>query len=130
MKPIHSPMKELIENLVKLQTLQFAETTDAAAEKQIAELRAKIPPPIHAHYARLVERGKKGVAAVRNQICTGCHVQVPRATVITLMHGDDIQLCESCGRYLYLPEATETKTVPRKKAPPAKKNKKSQLQAA
>ena len=50
------------------------------------------------------QRGKKGIAAVRGQICTGCHMQVPRATVVYLMQGTDIQLCGSCGAYLYLPE--------------------------
>ncbi len=89
-------MKDLIANLLKLQMLEFKETAPADREKQIADLRAKIPAQILAHYDRLVVRGKKGVAAVRNQVCTGCHVQVPRAVVLTLMHGDDIQICESC----------------------------------
>jgi predicted nucleic acid-binding Zn-ribbon protein len=122
-------MKELIENLVKLQTLEFPKTTDPAAQKQAAELRILIPAPILAHYDRLVQRGKKGVAGVRNQVCTGCHVQVPRATVVTLMHGDDIQICESCGRYLYLTEAAaEPKKVRRKKSA-AENREKAALQA-
>lgn len=70
-------------------------------------MRAKIPPPILGHYDRLLAQGKKGLAAVRNQICTGCHIQVPRALVLTLMHEEDIQVCENCGRYLYLPEENE-----------------------
>ncbi len=111
-------MKDLIANLLKLQMLEFKETAPADREKQIADLRAKIPTQILAHYDRLVVRGKKGVAAVRNQVCTGCHVQVPRAVVLTLMHGDDIQICESCGRYLYLVEAAEIKNT--KKTPAAK----------
>ena len=109
-KPI-PPMKAIIENLLKLQTFQFGGPTDAAKKKQMEELRAKIPEPILAHYDRLAVRGKKGVAGVRNQVCTGCHVQVPRATVVTLMHDADIQVCESSGRYLYLlPETAEPPT--------------------
>ena len=46
------------------------------------------------------------------------------------MHGDDIQLCESCGRYLYLSEATETKKVRSKKKPAAENSGKSELQTA
>ena len=126
-------MKEFIENLAKLQTLEFAENKDAAAGKRIAELRAQVPAQILGHYDRLVQRGKKGVAAVRNQVCMGCHVQVPRATVITLMHGDDIRICESCGRYLYLQETTTAETEPKKvrkkKAPAAEDNEKTELQA-
>ena len=116
-------MKELIENLLKLQTLEFGETTDAGMEKRIAELRAKIPAQILAHYDRLVARGKKGVAAVRNEVCTGCHMHVPRAVTLTLMHGDDIQLCECCGRYLYLVEPTEAKTSPAGEANPVSRRK-------
>ena len=72
-------------------------------------MRGKIPPQILAHYDRLVARGKKGVALVRNQVCTGCHMRVPIGVIMTLKHDEDIQLCESCGRYLYLPpERSET----------------------
>jgi predicted nucleic acid-binding Zn-ribbon protein len=100
-------MKELINHLLKLQSLEFDEQVDPDMEKQIAELRAKIPAPILGHYDRLVSRGKKGVALIRNQVCTGCHMQVPRGVVLTLMHGDDVQLCGNCGRYLHLPEEPE-----------------------
>jgi len=122
-------MKELIENLLKLQTLEFDETV-AETDPRIVALRAKIPAPILAHYDRFVERGKKGVAAVRHQVCAGCHVQVPLAVVMTLMHGDDIRICESCGRYLYLPEPTETAKAKRVKKSAGESAQKTELQAA
>ena len=112
-------MKELINHLLKLQSLEFDEQVDPDMEKQIAELRAKIPAPILGHYDRLVSRGKKGVALIRNQVCTGCHMQVPRGVVLTLMHGEDVQLCENCGRYLYLSEQPEFPAL----AAPEKKSK-------
>ena len=71
-------------------------------------MRGQIPQPIIGHYDRLRVRGKKGVAVVRNQVCTGCHMHVPIGQITVLMRGEDIQLCESCGRYLYLPDAAET----------------------
>jgi predicted nucleic acid-binding Zn-ribbon protein len=126
---IHSIMKELINNLLKLQTLQFDETV-AESDRRIEALRAKIPAPMLVHYDRLAVRGKKGVAAVRNQVCTGCHVQVPRAVVVTLMHGDDIRICESCGRYLYLPEPTEPNKNKRAKKPASAGEPKPELRAA
>ena len=64
--------------------------------------------PIIGHYDRLRVRGKKGVALVRNQVCTGCHMHVPIGQITVLMRGEDVQLCESCGRYLYLPDAAES----------------------
>ena len=103
-------MNELLQNLIKLQSLEFGEIKEKNAEATIAELRDKIPAQILAHYDRLVAKGKKGVAAVRNQVCTGCHMRVPIGVVTTLMHDTDIQICESCGRYLYLSDSTGTTT--------------------
>jgi len=101
-------MKELLRNLVTLQTLEFGTARDKNAKATMADLRAKIPPPMLEHYDRLVARGKKGIAAVQNQVCTGCHMRLPIGVIMTLRHEQDIQLCDSCGRYLYLPE-TEAK---------------------
>ncbi|MGB7745881.1 MAG: C4-type zinc ribbon domain-containing protein [Verrucomicrobiia bacterium] len=100
-------MNESLQNLLKLQTLEFDVIVEPEMEKLVNELRARIAPPILAHYDRLLAQGKKGLAAVRNQVCTGCHIRVPRAFVQALMHQDDIQICENCGCYLYLPEQTE-----------------------
>ena len=99
-------MKTLMQNLLKLQTLEFGETQAPRTAAVVAELRGKIPPQILGHYDRLRVRGKKGLAAVKNQVCTSCHMQVPLGAVMTLKHGQDIQLCANCGRYLYLPEET------------------------
>ena len=121
-------MKDLLQNLVKLQSLEFGDERNKRVEEAMADLRAKIPPPILGHYDRLVARGKKGVAIVHGQVCGGCHMQVPLGKVMTLRHGQDIQLCENCGRYLYLPPegeaaAAEALTTPkptRKKRKPGK----------
>lgn len=111
-------MKTMMLNLLKLQTLEFGETKNAGDAAVIGELRRGIPLQIIEHYDRLRARGKKGVAAVRNQVCGSCHVQVSLGVVMTLKHGLDVQLCENCGRYLYLPE--ETVAVPMA-TPPASK---------
>ena len=101
-------MNVALQNLLKLQALDFKEVAETNPEARRAELRATIPQPILGHYDRLVVRGKKGVALVRNQTCTGCHMRLPIGTINTLLHGLDVQLCDSCGRYLYLPEPAET----------------------
>jgi hypothetical protein len=111
-------MKELFRNLLKLQELQFDGPGDATAEAAVSQLRRKIPLPILEHYDRLVVRGKKGVAIVRNQVCTGCHMRIPIGAINTLMHGEDIQMCETCGRYLYLPPESETPPQPVASAAP------------
>ena len=97
-------MNDLLTNLLKLQAIDFGETSDKDAAVQREELRSRVPQPILGHYDRLVARGKKGVAMVRNQVCTGCHMRLPIGTINTLMQGQDIQLCDTCGRYLVLAE--------------------------
>jgi predicted nucleic acid-binding Zn-ribbon protein len=100
-------MNNVLQNLLKLQALEFGETTGKNIDAQAAELRTKIPQPFLGHYDRLRARDKKGVAIVRNQSCTGCHMHVPIGLITVLMRGEDIQLCETCGRYLYLPDPAE-----------------------
>jgi predicted nucleic acid-binding Zn-ribbon protein len=118
-------MNELLQNLLKLQAIEFDPSSGPGVQAQITGLRALIPPQIMAHYDRLVARGKKGVAVVRNQVCTGCHMRLPIGTINTLMQGQDIQLCDTCGRYLYLPSAGETELVEKLAAvkPPQKARK-------
>src|ERR1017187_6085398 len=103
-------MNSILQNLLKLQALEFGETTAKNVEAQTAELRGNIPQPIIGHYERLRVRGKKGIAVVRNQVCTGCHMHVPIGQINMLMRGEDVQLCETCGRYLYLPDRSEEHT--------------------
>ncbi|HWQ92304.1 MAG TPA: C4-type zinc ribbon domain-containing protein [Clostridia bacterium] len=104
-------MNDLLQNLLKLQALEFGEASTKSSESEMTALRATIPPQILGHYDRLIARGKKGVAVVRNQVCTGCHMRLPIGTINTLMQGTDIQLCDTCGRYLYLPTPAENQFV-------------------
>jgi hypothetical protein len=116
---MHGYMNELLQNLLTLQAIEFEETTAKKSGTTIADLRGKIPPQILGHYDRLVVRGKKGVALVRNQVCAGCHMFLPIGVIASLKRGEDIQLCDSCGRYLYLLEEGNA-PAPEKPAVPAK----------
>ena len=111
-------MNATIQNLLKLQSIEFG--GEKGGEKLIAELRAVIPEPILGHYDRLRARDKKGVAQVRNQVCGGCHMRLPIGVINTLMQDRDIQLCDSCGRYLFL----ELQTAPVEPVAPVKPVKK------
>src|SRR5215469_8522695 len=113
-------MNATIQNLLKLQSIEFGE--EKGTDKQIAELRAGIPEPILGHYDRLRARDKKGVAVVRNQVCAGCHMRLPIGVITTLMQDRDIQLCDSCGRYLYLEIEAPVSEAPAP-AKPVKKRK-------
>jgi predicted nucleic acid-binding Zn-ribbon protein len=117
-------MNATIQNLLKLQSIEFGD--EKGSEKQIADLRAGIPEPILGHYDRLRARDKKGVAVVRNQVCNGCHMKLPIGVITILMQDRDIQLCDSCGRYLYLELQTEAATP----VPPPKPARKRKAKAA
>ncbi len=119
-------MNELLQALLKLQAIEFGEAK--GSEGDIAELRSKVPPQIIGHFDRLIARGKKGVAVVRNQTCGGCHMNLPIGTINTLMQASDIQLCGTCGRYLYLPTPAEAEAAAPVAAPkPAPKRKRKVL---
>src|ERR1019366_9221820 len=98
-----SPMKELFQHLLQLQELESGDLSGGSVEAAISQVRRKIPLPVLEHYDRLTARGKTGMAAVRHQVCMGCHMRIPIGAVIRLMHPDDVQMCDNCGRYLYLP---------------------------
>jgi hypothetical protein len=34
-------------------------------------------------------------------------MRLPLGVIMTLKHGHDLQLCDSCGRYLYLPDEVQ-----------------------
>jgi predicted nucleic acid-binding Zn-ribbon protein len=115
-----------MKNLFELQSLEFEATVQPDTEDQIAALRAKIPQPVLSHYDRMGDRGKKGVALVRHQTCSACHMGVPLGQILHLKSGADICLCGSCGRYLYLrEEATEKTGLPAPKT--AGKTRRKQL---
>ena len=81
-------LNELLQNLIKLQSLEFSEIEEKNTEAAMAELRGKIPSQILGHYDRLVAKGKKGIALVRDQVCTGCHMRVPIGGIMALKHGE------------------------------------------
>src|SRR6266481_7497503 len=119
-------MNGIMQNLLRLQGMDCGEL--AGTESEAAALRAAIPPTMLQQYERLRARGKKGIAVVRNRVCSNCRMQVPIAVVATLMRGTVIQVCGNCGRYLCLPDPAEAqlvetpvvaKPVPKKRKPKA-----------
>jgi hypothetical protein len=114
-------MRQIMENLLKLQTFQLQSTSLSLENKsEILKLREKIPGPILGRFDRLVARGKKGVAIVHNGACGECHLRLPSGTAADLRFTHELHVCDNCGRYLYLP-ADETpggdKPAPSPKAP-------------
>lgn len=98
-------MRKIMDHLVALQTLELngrAPATTTSPEAK--QLREQVPASILAHYDRLRARGKKGVAIARNGVCSECHIRITSGRLLDLSAAKDVQLCDNCGRYLYLPE--------------------------
>jgi hypothetical protein len=97
-------MKNIMENLFALQTLQLQSGPGQKSRPSAIEaIRKTIPSPVLTHYDRLVAHGKKGVAIVRNGVCTECHLSVAIGALADLAHEGGVQVCGNCGRYLFLP---------------------------
>jgi predicted nucleic acid-binding Zn-ribbon protein len=91
-----------IEQLFELQKLESDSTTDGTEKNEaIQRLRTSIPPQILGHYDRLRARGKNGISVVRNGVCGECHMRLASGIFAELVRGDDIKICDSCGRYFY-----------------------------
>jgi predicted nucleic acid-binding Zn-ribbon protein len=74
-------------------------------KRKRASVAAELPPSLLAKYENMRKRrGGVAVAPVRDTECGACHVSLPTG-VISALRGDldDLVLCTSCGRYLFLP---------------------------
>jgi len=91
----------LLESLLQLQKLEVG-TVQPSAGAGPEELRKRIPAQILQHYDRLRSRGKKGIASVRNGVCSQCHMQVAVGLQAMLHRQDNLYRCENCGCYLHL----------------------------
>lgn len=111
-----SDMKAIVEHMFRVQKLlQPGNNPIEEQQAVLRKLRETVPPPILAHYLRLVQNGRNGVAAVRHGVCGECHIRVPSGTLAALARPSDLHLCESCGCYLVLP----TEEIARRAVPEA-----------
>lgn len=102
-------MRKIMEHLLALQNLHFnAPKLSPTVLAKVRQRRAEVPSPVLAHFERLTARGKRGVAIVRDGICTECHLRITTGKLASLSTNKDICLCDNCGRYLYLPETEST----------------------
>jgi len=100
-------MKQILDNLLTLQTMELSRERTSPTGLGREELRKMVPPQILEQYDRLRARGRKGVAFVRHGVCGGCHMQIAVGLLASLRRQDDAYRCENCGSYLYLKEEVE-----------------------
>lgn len=97
------PMRKTIAMLEAAQKPLLRDSTNPAERQALlARLNEHVPAPLLAHFLRLVDQGRPGVAWVRNGVCSVCHIRVASATTAILVKPDDVHVCEHCGSYLLL----------------------------
>jgi mannitol/fructose-specific phosphotransferase system IIA component (Ntr-type) len=117
-----------MERLLALQRLQFGANRQSV-QAEVDKLRENVPAPILAHYDRLAERGKKGLAIARNGVCGECHLRITSGKLINLVCTDEVEVCDNCGRYLYLPEDEPIMSIGPKSGPSTPAKRRSQKRA-
>lgn len=126
-------MRTIVENLFTLQQL-LLQPAAASAEREakIKQLRETVPPPVLAHFDRMIAQGNTGVALVRNGVCRGCYIRLPSGIAASLIQPKDIFLCDNCGRYLLLPldEITAPPQPPAPEPAPVRKTRKKRVATA
>jgi len=74
------------------------------AKEENAELKAQ---EILFKFQRIIQRNSEGIVAVRNGVCTGCHMILPANFANEVREGEEINFCPYCSRILFYEEVSE-----------------------
>jgi predicted nucleic acid-binding Zn-ribbon protein len=108
---------EIIQSLKELQSIARASksarliASSSLSPRQIA-LRAKVPNAILGHFDRMLVQGRSGIAPLRNGVCGGCHIRIPRAHVAGMRGSHELDVCDQCGTFIYSEETLEMAAAP------------------
>ncbi|MCH5294572.1 MAG: nucleic acid-binding protein [Treponema sp.] len=58
-------------------------------------------------FQRIIRRNRKGIVAVRGNVCDGCHMILPAQFANEVRKGDKILFCPYCSRILFYEETSE-----------------------
>jgi len=82
-------------------------TQKAKLDKDEQKITPDLPQEIVFKFQRIIQRNSEGIVAVKNGVCTGCHMILPAQFANIVREGDDIQFCPYCSRILFYEEADE-----------------------
>jgi uncharacterized protein len=74
----------------------------AELDERIAELKQELPPQVRSRLERFARTSGRAVVPVINDTCYGCFTAVATGAMSELGRNDDVNYCESCGRFLYV----------------------------
>lgn len=58
-------------------------------------------------FQRIIQRNAEGIVAVKNGVCSGCHMILPAQFANEVREGTDILFCPYCSRILYYEESKD-----------------------
>lgn len=83
-------------------------------KSEIAELKSqeeKIVPGLDQEilfkFQRIIQRNSEGIVAVKNGVCTGCHMILPGQFANEVREGENILFCPYCSRILFYEASSE-----------------------
>ena len=108
------------EEMIKAQETEFnsnkaaLESEVQSYQNQIKELEAQeneITPGLDSEivykFQRIIQRNREGIVAVKNGVCTGCHMILPAQFANEVHEGEKILFCPYCSRILFYQEVAE-----------------------
>ncbi|MBQ7158867.1 MAG: nucleic acid-binding protein [Treponema sp.] len=88
--------KESLEKEVNEYKSKFDELT-----QKESEITPGIDQEIVYKFQRIIKRNSEGIVAVKNGVCTGCHMILPAQFANEVHEGDKILFCPYCSRILF-----------------------------
>ena len=87
-------------------------------KSEIADLKnqeEKITPGLDQEilfkFQRIIQRNAEGIVAVKNGVCTGCHMILPGQFANEVREGESILFCPYCSRILYYEASSEGEQI-------------------
>jgi hypothetical protein len=91
---------EQIKQQVNEKTTEYDERIERLRREEDG-LRDEIDPKALKTYDHIAaSRGSTALVRMKNRVCMGCHTTLPKQVENTLMQGEDIIFCSTCGRML------------------------------
>ncbi len=102
---LKSQQRELRASTGEMEEELFNVDLDSALdtlEQKIAEMEESLDPRVRSRYRRTSQRHPRSVVPVIGGTCYGCFVSIPTALASDADRNEEIRICDSCGRFLYL----------------------------
>ena len=84
----------------------YEDQLNALAEKEKA-ITPGLDSEIVYKFQRIIQRNSEGIVAVKNGVCTGCHMILPAQYANEVHEGEKILFCPYCSRILFYQEVAE-----------------------